>query len=426
MIKENLVQSALKALKMNTRVFGVKMDGHAGMTKREQELRQKVSNLKDEATDLMAEGKQSEAKAKIDEAKAAKTELENFLAMMETFNAIELPGVENRGGQMNSHEPEDNNEEYTPLFLKALRGKSLTSDEVEIVNNFQAGPINNAMKGDEPEDGGLIVPQDIQTRINQYKRQFESLEQYVRVVPVSTRSGSRVLEKNAEMAPLENITNEMDPINTMAGSKFENLNYEISDYAGILPISNTLLADTDQNLMDHLAEWAAKKSIVTRNFLILQKLNALTKKAISDIDSIKNVMNVDLDPAISRTSIVLTNQSGFNYLDKLKNDKGEYILQKDPTNATRRLLFGIHPVVVLSNRFLADSEGKAPIFFGDLKEAIAMFDRQKYSIKTTDVGGDAFKRNTIDMRLIEREQVKMWDGEAVVAGEITVEEIPEA
>jgi HK97 family phage major capsid protein len=51
------------------------------------------------------------------------------------------------------------------------------------------------MSGLASADGGLVIPQDIQTMIHNIKRQYDALEKYVRVEPVSTRSGSRVLEK---------------------------------------------------------------------------------------------------------------------------------------------------------------------------------------------------------------------------------------
>ena len=52
-------------------------------------------------------------------------------------------------------------------------------------------------------------------------------------------------------------------------------------------------------------------------------------------------------------SIVITNQSGFNFLDKLKDSDGNYILQKDPTLQTKgKLLFGEYQIVKLSKKTL--------------------------------------------------------------------------
>jgi HK97 family phage major capsid protein len=409
-------QTALQRMMMDKKVLSVQMNG---MTKHEQGLRQSVADLKDEAKALMDDGKQDEAKSKLQEAKAAKEKLDNFLALKNDFEGLNIPEPQGAAGAnlpKPGKDPKDDKPEYQAVFFKALRGHQLNAEEKEVMEN----QFQNAMTGSEDESGGLIIPEDIQTRINEFKRRFDSLEQYVNVEPVSTRSGSRVLEKNGEMSPLENITNEMDPINDMEGPRFENMTYSISDYAGILKISNTLLADTDQNLMNYLVQWIGKKSIVTRNQLILNALDGLTKQDINGIDGIKNVLNETLDPAISQNAVVVTNQSGFNYLDKLRNEDGTYVLQPNPTNPTQKLLAG-KPVVVISNRFFSAAEGKAPVIIGDLKEAVILFDRQTYSIKTTDVGDDAFRRNTTNMRVIEREDVKTWDDEAVVYGEFTLD-----
>ena len=203
------------------------------------------------------------------------------------------------------------------------------------------------------------------------------------------------------------------------------MTYTIKDYAGILPIPNTLLQDNDANLLTYIYKWIAKKSIITRNSVILALLKTLKNKAaVSGVDSLKDVFNVQLDPAIVTTSSVVTNQDGFNFLDKLKDEKGNYILQPDPTNATKRLLFGAYPVVTLGNKFLPTVTKKAPIFLGDLKEAVILFDRGVYEVTATNTGGKSFTRNTTDVRVIDRFDVQKWDEDAVVNGEIDLTTTP--
>lgn len=60
------------------------------------------------------------------------------------------------------------------------------------------------------------------------------------------------------------------------------------------------------------------------------------------------------------------------------------------------------------------------MIMGDLKEAVVMFDRQTLSLATSSVAGDAFLTDVTLFRAIEREQVKMWDEEAIVYGEIAI------
>ena len=59
----------------------------------------------------------------------------------------------------------------------------------------------DAMSEKSDEDGGFTVPQDIQTDIHELRRTDDDLEQYVNVEPVSTLSGSRVFEVDADSTP---------------------------------------------------------------------------------------------------------------------------------------------------------------------------------------------------------------------------------
>lgn len=108
-----------------------------------------------------------------------------------------------------------------------------------------------------------------------------------------------------------------------------------------MKVTRELLQDTAENILGFLNKWIAKKSRATRNAAILKKLAEITNTkevAISTVDDLKTVFNVTLDPAIAASSIVLTNQSGFNYLDTLKDERGDYILQPDVTDKTKMLL----------------------------------------------------------------------------------------
>lgn len=207
--------------------------------------------------------------------------------------------------------------------------------------------------------------------------------------------------------------------------KFDRLPYAIEDYAGFLPVPNDLLSDTDQALESYLRQWIAKKSKATRNSLILAALNTLTKQTITGnvIDGIKNILNVVLDPAFSMGAKIFTNQDGFNYLDTLKDSDGNYLLEKDVTSPTGKAISG-RPVIILSNKTIATSvSGNAsnvPFIIGDLKEAVVLWDRQQLSVDMTKEGGNAWRTNTTEFRAIEREDVTLWDDEAVVYAQFDI------
>ncbi|MED4339294.1 phage major capsid protein [Bacillus licheniformis] len=394
------------------------------MSKKEIELRQQFTEKKKEADQKLQEGNAEEARTLLDEAKTLKDQIE-LLAEGRSLAVPELP-EDNFGSKLGSdlqnrsngnEDKEERQKEFTSVFVKSIRGKRLTEEERDLLES----PEFRAMSGKNEEDGGILIPEDISRTIKELKREQEhQLEQYVTVEPVATRSGTRMLEKNSDMTPFA-VLEEMDEIQETDQPKFSKLSYNIVDYAGILPLSNTLLQDTDQAIMNYVAKWFAKKSITTRNALILAALEKLKKVDFKGLDAIKKTLNVTLDPAISPNAIIMTNQDGFDYLDNLKDGDGRYLLKDNPTEPTQKMLFG-RRVVVVSNRVLKTKSGKAPVIVGDLKEAIVLFDRQQQSIASTDVGAGAFETNTTKVRAIEREDVKLWDSEAAVYGQLTLEE----
>ncbi|WP_422659109.1 phage major capsid protein [Paenibacillus sp. EC2-1] len=387
------------------------------MDEKERELRQKLAQKLEEARSLAGDGKLEEARS----AKEAAQELRKQIDLLAEIRETDTPGVIIPVIETDQREEkQDKNAQYRSAFLKSLRSKPLNDEERNLID---AGieEVRAGMQGGVDEDGGLIVPKDIDTMIHEKKRDFVSLEPYVTVESVSTRSGSRVIEKNADITPFTEIT-ELTDLDDMDNPKFAPLSYNIKDRGGILPISNSLLQDTDQNLMSYLATWIAKKSVITRNQLILALLNTKSKVALSGLDDIKRVLNVDLDPSISQGAIILTNQDGFHYLDTQKDSDGRDLLQPNPINPTQKMLKG-KPIVVLANRWLptTGTDTKlAPIIIGDLKEAVVLFDRQQYSIASTNVGGKSFARNSTDVRAIQREDVRAFDLDAIVYGQLTI------
>lgn len=416
---DNKLLTAIKELRMNKRVHFVKMDAGAGMTKREQELRQSVADLKASAKAFMDEGKQDEAKAELEKAKAAKSDLDNFLALQKDFQGLNIPEPQNHGGQMPG-EPKDpkknDSEEYKALFFKAVRGQSLNSDELEVMDKYKA-----RISSGTGEDGGYIIPEDIQTRINKLRQSSDDLRQYVTVVSVSTNKGARTLERRADHTPFAPLSEYGDPnaMQEIESPKFDRLTYTIEDYAGFLPVPNTVLDDTDQALEEYLIGWIGKKSKATDNHLILQQVNTLTKVVLDDYTGIKTTLNVTLDPSFAEAARIYTNQDGFNYLDQLEDGDKRPLLQPDPQDPTKKLLHG-RRIVVLSNKTIPTAAGLAPFIIGELQEAIVLWDRKQLSIDMTKEGGQAWRTNTTEFRAIQREDVTKWDTEAVVYAQIDI------
>ena len=286
---------------------------------------------------------------------------------------------------------------------------------VAVKNYIKFGIVNAAgpLKESEGENGGYLVPEDVRTAINEYRRSFVSLKNYVDVRSVVVPSGSEVYEKTSQLTGLTNIT-ELGEIQEMNAEVFEKITYAVKNFGGILPVSRFLLQDSPENLLAYLGKWFMKKQVVTENKEIIAVLKTLTKKAITKVDEIKEAFNVTLDPIFLDNTKVLTNQDGFNVLDSLKDKNGNYLLQPVVTDPTKRTLLGKEVIVLPNTHLPNETANKFPLYIGDLKEAVRVYELNELEIKSTDVGGKAFTRNSYDTRLITRFDVKAVDKEAVV------------
>lgn len=286
---------------------------------------------------------------------------------------------------------------------------------VAVKNYIKSGIVNAAgpLKESEGENGGYLVPEDVRTAINEYRRSFVSLKDHVDVRSVVVPSGSEVYEKTSQLTGLTNIT-ELGEIQEMNAEVFERITYKVKDFGGILPVSRFLLQDSPENLLAYLGKWFMKKQVVTENKEIIAVLKTLTKKAITKVDEIKEALNVTLDPIFLDNTKVLTNQDGFNVLDSIKDKNGNYLLQPVLNDPTKRLLLGKEVIVLPNTHLPNETANKFPLYVGDLEEAVRVYELDELEIKSTDVGGKSFTRNSYDTRLITRFDVKAIDKEAVV------------
>lgn len=280
---------------------------------------------------------------------------------------------------------------------------------------------NEGMTEGTPADGGLIVPSDIQTMIREQMRALSPLSELFTVETVSTNTGSRV----RDTAPTSGFTkvSEMGTISKDDKPAFTNVEFTVEDYALIVPVSNDLLNDTDQNLLAYLSRWLGKKAVITENKLLLTLLTALDGAAASITESgalkaIKKLVNTSLDPIFGVSASFLTNQSGFNFLDSLEDGNGRALLQINPADRTQYMVGG-RAVHVVSDAVLPNKT-TAPLYVGDFKSFGTLFRRQAMEIASTNVGGNAWNTNSTEVRAITRLAVAKFDDKAVAAGKITL------
>ena len=384
------------------------------MNKELRELLDSIKNKKQEVKDLCKAGK-------IEDAAKAKEELKDLQAQFDLLYDLEadkLDDMEDKAAAGAAKKVLDKTKNIANAFVNAIKaavGKGALSDEdKEILNSMNEG---------KDEDGGLTVPKDIRTAVKELRRSEDALETLVNVEPVRTLSGSRVIERYADQTPFDNV-DEAAEFPEVSTPQFEKIDYKVKKKGGILKVTQELLSDTAENIIAYLKKWIAKKAKATRNFMIVKKIREITADAeipVEDLDDLKKIFNILLDPAIALTAGVVTNQDGYNWLDTLKDKDGKYILQPDPTKPTSMLLFGKYPVKKVSNKTMPSVtvEGgyKVPIVCGDLKEAITIFDRETLTIDISDKAGDLWKTDQTGIKVRERLDIQSVDEEAIIMAE---------
>lgn len=382
------------------------------MNKKLLELLDSINEKKALVQNLVAEGKLEEARSE----KEQLMELQNKFDILKDIEDEETSNMQQRAAENTAKPVEEKNS--VKEFANAAR------------NGFR---VNNSMNEGTPEEGGYTVPEDIQTKINEYRTARASLIDLVDVETVTTKKGSRTFKKRSQQTGFVKV-GEASKIPGKNTPKFERLDYEIDKYAGYFPVTNELLEDSDQAIASVLITWIGDESRVTRNNIIRATINTKAKVTLTGLDDIKKTINVTLGSAFKATSRIITNDDGLQYLDTLKDADGKYLLQPNPAEPMQlRLCAGstIIPIFVIPNGDMPSDvatagKRKIPFIIGDLKEGVKFFDRKQLSILTSAIAqvGDlnAFEEDLTLYRAIEREDCRTKDTEAFVNGEIIIDD----
>ncbi|MDD1380077.1 phage major capsid protein [Limosilactobacillus reuteri] len=294
--------------------------------------------------------------------------------------------------------------------MKSEDKKPLNKKELDVKDQFVKDFKNMVTSGKTGAgNGGLTIPDDIQYAIHKLVRQFATLQNLVNVESVTTMTGSRTYEKLSDITPMSDLDDETAAIPDMDDPELTLIKYAIHRYAAIQTVTNSLLKDTVENILAWLSDWVAKKVTVTRNTKIIEAMGKPAKKpSIANFDDIKDLENKTLDPALMPSASFVTNQSGYNVLSKVKDAQGRYMLQRDVTQPDVYRLDG-KTITVIADKWLPDISGAHPLYYGDLKQGITLYDREHMSLLSTNIGAGAFEHDLYKVRVIDRFDVEVID-----------------
>lgn len=323
--------------------------------------------------------KAREIRAAIDGLKAQKEEAENNLKTYEL--AANGAGMTATGEK---HEVKSEGKTYREAVNEFIRSKGRIrneglrfegQDEVLVPMNEAVNPTQDGLKKDKTEK--VTSKEIVTTPIREVKTVLD-LKQFVTIHKASKGEGSYPILKQAtsKMASVEEL--EKNP--ALAKPEFTDVTWKVKTYRGAIPLSQEAIDDADVDLLAIVAEAANQIKVNTTNDAIGGVLKTFEAKQATDLDAIKAILNVDLDPAYNVSFVV--SQSFYQKLDTMKDKNGRYLLQDSIVSASGKVFLG-HPVFVVADTVLGEA-GEAKAFVGDIQRGVLFADRVDLGLRWTD------------------------------------------
>lgn len=302
----------------------------------------------------------------------------------------------------NDPEKRDKNFNREDIQYRAI-GKYLLrrTDNAPVLTKEERASINIG-------NSGAILPEGFVNQLIVLTKGFPSLKQYCHVIPVTTNTGKMPISKGSTTRKLAKLATDTEMVKEMITT--EPVDYAVEDYGKIYPIENSVLEDSGIDLYNGmLAPDVAECSVNSENaeIIAIVKANAVAGATGSDYKAIQKTLNKMVLPSLKKGTIILTNTSGYSYLDELTDNQGRPLLNESLA-VDGGYTFKGRPIVTLDDTdIVPTTAGKIPFYIVNLFALCKFFDRKSYEIATSTEAG--FTQNQTFTRVIERFEVTAGD-----------------
>lgn len=320
---------------------------------------------------------------------------------------------------------------FNKLVLNPLRGEfrvPLTDEEKTAYFNVTGSPGTPAQIGATPSKGGYLLQQDQMATLQEFRKDFTQLKNYVNVVNTNYTSGRWATYTQQDLE-FQNFA-EMSDI-AESDVTFAEATYTIADRGLIIPISNMLIDDVNIDIVSFMGRQLAEGAVLTENKEILKPLNTLitgnTATGIAEATTITSYKSLNtalyktLDGVYYPASKIFTNQDGFLWLANLDDGTNRPLLVPDVTEPNKYFYRG-KEIVVVPNLTLPNttsgSKNYAPFFIGDLSSYLTFFERA--GMELTSSSELYFRKAGTALRAIIRFGVTVTDSNAMTALKVEV------
>lgn len=307
--------------------------------------------------------------------------------------------------------------------------KSLSKDEkiatffkalVYSKNDPSSQQVLRALSEGVDAEGGYLVPEELRTEVFRVLPDMTVMRKLARVLPMS----SDTLKLNSLSArPKAYWTAEYQSKSTTS-AEFNQITLSPNDLVCLLPITEQLLADANINLVQFVIELFAEAIGLAEDEAFFTGSGTGQPKGIS-AETIANQpvagASLSLDDVIDLIDLVpqrvtqspkaafIGHRKVKRALRKIKDTAGDYIWRDGMGGVggggeSKRLPDTLYGYNFYEVNHLSQSE----LYFGDWSMYI-IGDRQTMSVTTTTEGGEAWRRNAMEIKAVER-----VDGKAVL------------
>lgn len=393
------------------------------------ELRQQIDAKRAEMDKLEEEEKLDEAvnaadelNALIDKYKIAQAkeqaDFENFKRAVDSGNVTVItPNADNTAKLRNR------------AFNKLVLGRGmLTDEERNAYFNVTGSPGQPALIESIDANGGYLVPQEQMKTLQEFRKAYVALKDYVSVVSTNTTSGrwATLPAQDLEFQSFAEMTDIAE-----SDMAFGEANYVIEDRGLIIPISKQLVADADVNIIDVVGRKLAEGAVKAENKEILKPLNTLitgdtaagitAATTITKIDDLNAALFKTLDSTYYPSARIFTNQDGFLWLANLIDANNRPLFVPDVTEPDKYRYRGKEIVVVPNGTLPSATSGSnsfAPFFIGDFAAYLTFFERQGMELATS--SELYFRKFGLALRAVIRFGVVVTDKDAMTALKVKV------
>lgn len=386
------------------------------------ELRELLSKISAKTAEAKGCDDVEKASAIMDEVDALQKEYETkkrIFDAQKAFNAASAT-AEPEGGAAQKNAPNGEKKAYT--------AREMLAKEVRAIVNPRAYGIDKALSEQVGADGGFVVPEDIQTAVNQYLKSNFSWLDLISEEEVTRNKGARTYQTKKRAKGFQTLAS--GAIAETESPTFERVEYSVVKRAGYIPVDNDLVDDSDANIEALVTQWLSEGEIATINeqtYAALKNAEGAKTATISKLADVKKIVNVTLGQAYKPGCVIVTNDSGLNYFDTLEDNNGRPLLNPDPTqphNVVLSIGSSVVDVKAIPDSMMPnESDGAIPVFVGDFKAAAKRFKRKGITIdasNTAVIGKyNAFANDSQLMRAIIRDDYKVIDKDAYVVAKIS-------